>query len=171
MEAEAMSEPISALDLDKSATARLSLTSGSTGEPICESLAFEEFMKFSEGNSSALPRPVIGTSLKSSSREGFEVLFESFELGASLHLIDLDSELSMLSVPDLAPEQIIGTFEQLGRLLDRLGRTVDQLWSLKTVVILGTGVSAQQQEQLKEGFGSGLELKPRTTFEWVALDE
>lgn len=171
MEAEAISEPIAALDLDEASIARLSIAPGSTGESECVSLSFGDFTQFSQDNSPPLTRGFVSSPLNLSSPEGFEVIAESFELGASLYHLDLDADPSMLRVPDLALEQIIGTAEQLRFFLGRLGQAADRLWSLKTVRVLGTGVSAEQQEQLKEGFGCDLEVNYRSAFKWVSLND
>lgn len=163
MEAEAISEPIAAPDLDDAAIARLSMTSGSTGEPKCVSFSFEFVATKAFDESIASKHQVRGSFFGPTIWVGFNRLLASFAAGATIHILPVNSPESLAKSVDLGLEEISGSPAQYVTLLQTLGSLAARFWSLKLIRVSGGLLTKKLKESLFEAFGCDIEVRYSST--------
>jgi long-chain acyl-CoA synthetase len=163
MEAEAISEPIDAPELDESAIARLTMTSGSTGDPKCASFSFDFVATRAKGKSMAWNHRVRGSFFGPTIWVGFSRLLSGFSEGATIHLLPVNSPERLVKSFDLGLEEISGSPAQYVSLLQTLGPLAPRFWSLKILRVSGGLLTKQLKERLFDAFGCQIEVRYSST--------
>ena len=163
MEAEAISEPISAPDLEEDALARLSMTSGSTGEPKCVGFSFDFVATKAFDDSVASKHLVRGSFFGPTVWVGFNRLLASFAAGATIHILPANSPKYLPKAVDLGLEEISGSPVQYVTLLQALGPLAARFWSLKLIRVSGGLLTKKLRNSLFEAFGCNVEVRYSST--------
>jgi acyl-coenzyme A synthetase/AMP-(fatty) acid ligase len=163
MEAEALSEPMYAPELDESAIARLAMTSGSTGDPKCASFGFDFLANRAKGKSMAWNHRVRGSFFGPTIWVGFSRLLSSFSEGATIHLLTVNSPERLVKSVELGLEEISGSPAQYVSLLQTVGPLAPRFWNLKILRVSGGLLTKQLKERLFDAFGCDIEVRYSST--------
>lgn len=163
MEAEAISEPIAAPELDENAIARLAMTSGSTGDPKCATFSFGFISSRANDKSIAWENKVRGSFFGPTIWVGFNRLLASFSEGATIHLLPVDSPEQLRKSIELGLEEISGSPAQYVTLLQALGPLAARFWALKILRVSGGLLTKQLKERLFDAFGCEIEVRYSST--------
>jgi len=163
MEAEALAEPIPAPELDENSIARLSMTSGSTGDPKCAVFSFGFVAGRAKGKSMAWNNKIRGSFFGPTIWVGFSRLLASFSEGATTHLLPVNSPEKLRQSFELGLEEISGSPAQYVTLLQTLGPLAARFWSLKVIRVSGGLLTNQLKQRLLDYFGCDIEVRYSST--------
>jgi acyl-CoA synthetase (AMP-forming)/AMP-acid ligase II len=163
MEAEAISEPIAAPELNENALARMAMTSGSTGTPKCASFSFEFVVRRASIQSDELKTVVRATFFGPTLWVGFNRLLSSFIDGATMHLLPIDALKNLVESSELGLEEISGSPAQFVSFLQAIEPLAARFWNLKVLRVAGGLLTNQLKDHLLEAFSCDIEVRYSST--------